>query len=364
MNFHGGYFGSEGVIDFSVNIPPLSYPEGLKELMLDTFEELRKYPEIDGVSARDAIAHRTGYQSDEIILGNGATELIYLYSRSIGVSKALILEPTFTEYRRALELNHVDVAVFSLLDFVKAEGNQLSIAVDDVKLLEQIIYTIVNQKIELLVLCNPNNPTGHLYSRAFVEQIMDGVNDPNFKIFIDESFLDFVSYDKLALSNLQMKGLKSVFLLRSMTKNFEVPGLRIGYGLSDTETIDKMKRYKEPWSLNAFALKAIPFLVNQEGHIERIKKWCESESNFIARQLSEIEGLSYYKGEANYFLIQIPDSMHLTFFDRMLKSKIYLRKCEDFIGLGKSYFRIAIRERAENIILVNAIKEVLSGYSI
>ncbi|MBF4694776.1 pyridoxal phosphate-dependent aminotransferase [Fusibacter ferrireducens] len=364
MNFHGGYFGSKGMMDFSVNIPPLSYPEGLKELMFSTFDELRNYPEIDGISARDAIARKTGYDSEKIILGNGATELIYLYSRSIGVSKALILEPTFTEYRRALELNQVEVHSFSLLDFVKSDESLLSIDVHHSALLTQIIERILTQKIELLVLCNPNNPTGHLYSSDFIQKIIEGVNNPDFKIFIDESFLDFVSSDKLRACNLEASDLKNVFLLRSMTKNFEVPGLRIGYGLSDFETIKKMGRYKEPWSLNAFALKAIPFLVDQEDHIKRIKKWCQEESDFISEALSRVEGLFYYKGEANYFLIKIPELMHLTFFDKMLARKIYLRKCEDFMGLGKPYYRIAIRERDENRLMVDAIQEVFSEYKI
>lgn len=364
MNFHGGYFGTKGVMDFSVNIPPLSYPEGLKELMFVTFDELRNYPEIDGVSAREAIAHKTGFRSDDIILGNGATELIYLFSRSIGVSKALILEPTFTEYKRALELNQVEVHTFSLLDFVKSEEGRLSIDIDDTALSTQIIEQIIEQKIELLVLCNPNNPTGHLYSREFIKNIIEGVNNPAFKVFVDESFLDFVSLNKFKRCNLEASDLKSVFLLRSMTKNFEVPGLRIGYGLSDSETIEKMKRYKEPWSLNAFALKAIPFLMNQDSHIELIRKWCKAESDFIAEQLATVKGLSFYKGEANYILIKIPDSMNLTFFDKMLDHKIYLRRCEDFLGLGKSYYRIAIRERSENKIMVDAIKEVFSEYNV
>ena len=364
MNFHGGYFGKKGMMDFSVNIPPLPYPEGLKELIFETFDELRRYPEIDGISARDAIANKTGFKSNEIILGNGATELIYLYSRSVGVSKALILEPTFTEYKRALELNQIEVHTFSLLDFVKSEESQLAIDINNPTLLTQIIEEIIKQKIELLVLCNPNNPTGHLYSREFINKIIEGVNNPTFKVFIDESFLDFVSFDKLEMCHLESSDLKSVFLLRSMTKNFEVPGLRIGYGLSDFETIEKMRCYKEPWSLNAFALKAIPFLMNQEDHIKLIKKWCREESDFIAKHLAMIKGLRFFKGEANYILIKIPDSMNETFFDQMLEHKIYLRKCEDFIGLGKSYYRIAIRERLENKIMVNAIKEVFNEHKV
>ena len=97
MNFHGGYFGDKALIDFSVNIPPLSYPEGLKELMMETFDNLRRYPEIDGVSSKQAISEKTGFDLNEIILGNGATELIYLFSRSVGVKRALILDRTFTE---------------------------------------------------------------------------------------------------------------------------------------------------------------------------------------------------------------------------------------------------------------------------
>lgn len=358
MNFHGGYFGDKALIDFSVNIPPLSYPEGLKELMMETFDNLRRYPEIDGVSSKQAISEKTGFDLNEIILGNGATELIYLFSRSVGVKRALILEPTFTEYRRALELNGVEVLSFSLLDYVTTHGKKSTIDMNHPMLVSDIVNSIKENNVDLLVICNPNNPTGHLYTRDFVKDILNAIKNENFKIFIDESFLDFVPDEKRLTCEILKEDLDKVFLLRSMTKNFEVPGLRIGYGLCHKNVIELMKRYKEPWSLNAYALAAIPFLIHQDDHLSYIRKWCKSESDYLASEFDTIEEINYYKGNANYLLIKIPKILESSFFDEMVGKNIYLRKCEDFRGLGKSYYRIAIRERNENEKLVNAIKEV------
>lgn len=360
MNFHGGYFGKENLLDFSVNIPTLPYPDGLHQELISALDQLRHYPEIDGESARRAISYKTGVDAQNIILGNGATELIYLFSRSVEIEKAMTLDPTFTEYRRALELNGVETLSMSILmnDSIDEQTNQ-EVLVDQYKIIE----VIEKESIDLLVLCNPNNPTGHFYDKGFIEFILKNVKDPNFKLFIDESFLDFVSEETLDGYESFMMNLVdkyNVFLLRSMTKNYEVPGLRIGYGIGNKEIINQMYKYKEPWSLNSLALVAIPYLIGQNKHLLEVKKWCFEETNYLYDQLSKIPQLGVYKSTANFIMLVVPDKLACRFFDLMLTKKIYIRKCEDFIGLNQKHYRIAVRERIENDKLIKAIMEVFN----
>lgn len=361
MNFHGGYIGSDNIIDFSVNIPTLPYPDGLEAVLIDEIKGLRKYPEIDGITACHAISEAISWPVDQIILGNGATELIYLYARSVKIQKALIIEPTFTEYKRALELNGVPIETLSVLDEFHVVKGALEVEIDQSVFADKVVDRIKSEKADLLVLCNPNNPTGHYYSADFIRKIIEGVNSENFKVFIDESFSDFLSDDISQKVMLTDDCPKNVFLMRSMTKNFEVPGLRIGYGLADKSTINLMKKYKEPWSLNAFALKAIPFFMTQTTHLEGLKKWSNEELLYTLSELIHIKNVEVFRGYANYLLMKVPDGEGHVFFDRMLSQGIYLRRCEDFQGLGESYFRIALRSREENAYLVKIVKEVMEN---
>lgn len=364
MNFHGGYYGKNALLDFSVNIPTLEYPDGFEELMISAIRELKKYPEIDGESAKREIGNHTSYSEEQIILGNGATELIYLYARSVEIGKAMIIEPTFTEYRRALELNEINVISYSLLNEIDERDSMLLIDTSDEGMLKKLVDKINEENVDLLVICNPNNPTGHLYQDDFFERVYSGVNVKNFKMFIDESFLDFVSWkaqNKMSYSNECRKGM---FLLRSMTKNYEVPGLRIGYGISDGDTIRKMSKYKEPWSLNSFALVSIPFFLKQTSHLEKIKNWCEEELDFLIEKLLGINGIKVFKPYANFLLIRLENIRGEHFFENMVKNGIYLRRCEDFEGLDNQYYRIAVRERKENKILLEKIEEALHESSI
>ncbi len=361
MNFHGGYFGKEKLKDFSVNIPTLPYPNGLKELLIDEIEGLVRYPEIDGITAKQAISASIGVDDSQIILGNGATELIYLYARSTGIKKAVILEPTFTEYRRALELNEIDVVSFSYLDQIKQDGNISSINLNEEAFAEAVAEKLRGESADLLVLCNPNNPTGHYYEAAWIESVIEKSGIEHLKVFIDESFSDFLKSEIKERIEIKPSESNHVFLLRSMTKNFEVPGLRIGYGIGNRDTILKMSKYKEPWSLNAFALKSIPFFLKQQAHLEMLQKWSNDECNCMMDTLKKVQELTVFEGYANFVLIKVKDGFGDVTFKALIDRGYYLRRCEDFEGLGKDYFRIALRSNAENVALATVIGEVIGG---
>ena len=351
MNFHGGYHGKDKLKDFSVNIPTIEYDPKFKALVMSNFDMLLKYPELSGVETINKMADSLQYKPEQMILGNGATELIYLYARTINIKQALILEPTFTEYRRALETHQVDILKYPLN---LENPEQLEV--------DKITDFINAQDCDLLVICNPNNPTGHLYKIEDLEYILKNVTVKQFKIFIDESFIDFVSTEYTEEYMVKMRKLIEMypmFLLRSMTKTYAVPGLRIGYGIGNCQIVDQLYKYKEPWSLNTFALLSIPFFLDDLDAVKRVRTWSLTENEFMAKELSEISGIKLIAGKANYHLIQIEKMKGTIFFDKLIEKGFYLRTCMDFIGLGEQYFRIALRSREENELLINAIRSVL-----
>jgi len=352
MNFHGGYFGKDKLVDFSVNIPPIPYDDSYRKMLIDHINTLQKYPELSGEETKRALSKRLGYKSEALILGNGATELIYLFARTQEVKKALILEPTFTEYKRALKTYQVEIL-----------RHDLDLSAPQNLDTEKIINRINAEAIDLLVICNPNNPTGHLYKIEDLQRILEGVRTSGFKLFIDESFIDFVSVDYQKTYDVAMKRLMdqyTIFLLRSMTKTFSVPGLRIGYGIGDANLIHKMHKYKEPWSLNTFALVSMPYFLDQKDQIDAVNAWSRRENVYMAEGLENIKGLKLIKGEANYHLIEIINMSGQVFFDRMIERGIYLRTCLDFDGLGEQFFRVALRQHEDNKWFLTQLSEVLN----
>ncbi|MBS7527378.1 aminotransferase class I/II-fold pyridoxal phosphate-dependent enzyme [Fusibacter paucivorans] len=354
MNFHGGYHGDESLIDFSVNIPPTVYDASFQKLLIEHIDDLIKYPELSGEATKIKMAKVLGYDMKQLILGNGATELIYLYARTVPIRNAMILEPTFTEYKRALMTHGIPVISYPL-----------SLEAPESINVPKIADFINENDIDLLVLCNPNNPTGHLYAPEDIEAIIKSVGRHDFKLFIDESFIDFVDETYQQRNADQMKQLLSdypVFLLRSMTKTYAVPGLRIGYGIGNQAIIESLYGYKEPWSLNTFALISIPYFLEHSDHRSQINTWCEIENQFVAAAMASFEAagkIRLYRGCANFHLIEVKAVDGEVFFQRMLDKGIFLRTCNDFEGLGKHYFRIALRTRAENQQMLDAMAKAL-----
>ncbi|MBE0450239.1 MAG: aminotransferase class I/II-fold pyridoxal phosphate-dependent enzyme [Clostridia bacterium] len=351
MNFHGGQFHRENVSDFSVNIPELEFPLGFEEVIKDALLQVRKYPDIDGMNAKKSIAEYNDTEVDQIVLGNGATELIYLMSRALDIKRATIIQPTFTEYERALVQNNVDVKHY----YLKPEN--------DFKLdKDELVQHLIRTSSDLLVLCNPNNPTGTFIEMDTIEAILLRVKKSGLMLMIDESFMDFVSdyrfdqhRDRL---NVLMKS-HSILVIRSMTKNFMIPGIRLGYAIGSKKIISAMNKLKEPWSINGLALACIPFLLGQNNYLVDLRNWCQGEFCFMLSKLNEIEQLTVFESTTNFILFRLDMGSPKEFMSSIIKGGAYIRTCEDFEGLDHRYFRIALRNREENIKLIKLIMEAI-----
>lgn len=351
MNFHGGQFQREDVIDFSVNIPELEYPEGFEDVIKKALYQIKKYPEIDGISSKKAIAGYNDVDLDQIVLGNGATDLIYLMSRALDIQNATIIQPTFTEYSRAMILNNVEIHHYHL----KPENNFM-LNKDD------LLHHLAKTNSDLLILCNPNNPTGTFIEMDVIEEIMLNVQNKDMMLMIDESFIDFVSGYRVDWNRESLNALiksNSVVVIRSMTKNFMIPGIRTGYAIGSKKIIAAMNRIKEPWSINALALACIPFFLKQNRFLSDLRNWCHDELEFMLSSLRELEHLTVFESSANFILFRLDKESTNDFMSSVIEGGAYIRPCEDFEGLDRRYYRIALRSREDNIKLLKIIMEAI-----
>ena len=343
MNKHGGYQGKNNeMLDFSVNINPLGIPGGIREKLIAGIDELVKYPEITGVSAIQKIADDLAVLPENIILGNGAIELIYLFARSMRSGKALIVQPTFNEYERALKLYGWDVV------------HHVLTAEDNFTLNPEALAAVINnEKPQAVFLCNPNNPTGLVYSNDFIREMLEH-SAPEITWFLDESFMDFS--EETGNLSLVKEAKQSVFILKSLTKFYALPGLRIGYGVGVAPIIRTMERFKEPWTINTLGLIAATGVYDEKDYASQTKTYIKGERQRVFAALSQIKTLKVYPSGTDFHLCQLLKGTVAELQIDLEKEGMSLRTCEDFIGMDNSYFRIAIKKEADNTKLLTFLR--------
>lgn len=319
MNKHGGYRGDD-LIDFSVNLNPTPKPREWLSRFYDTDRLITDYPEIDQASFRTFLARRLNCSPAELIIGNGATELIYLLAQSLHVTTVGIFEPTYSEYRRAFEAFGKRVVSIPLPPDTDFSPSFLDIPPCD-----------------LYILCNPNNPTG-----TYVRDL-SGLIERQAWILIDESFVDFVERP------LDFTG-DNIIRLRSLTKYYGLAGLRIGYLQATRRLIDRMRRYQPPWSVNAIVLELIEPLMDSVDFRQRTRRWLSQERDRYRTALPRLIG-----GEANFFFFQAEAAT----FDVLKDRGFFLRRCEDYVGLGPDCYRFCIHTPTNNQSLIKVLKEIL-----
>ncbi len=342
LNPHGGdHQKPHGtVLDFSVNVHPLGFPPEISLMVERQASNLAYYPSIDGREAAGILADDLGIKPNEVILGNGAIELIYLYARVHRDKTVCIIGPTFNEYERAFRKSGAEILHFNLLE---EEGFRFC-----PKRFDGFLHA--HPECDTLVLCHPNNPTGQgiVDIGGFLK--LAGDRD----ILVDESFLEFTDLP----SFLPWIGESKLVVLRSMTKFYALAGLRIGYACGAPSRIQELMDHKEPWTINTFALAAVPILVQAKDYQKEVKEWVETEKRVFLQELKKEKAWIVFPGQANFLLVKFPFSL-IPIRKRLLQAGIYFRICTDFEGLGENYGRFTVRDRSDTLQLLGKIKEAV-----
>jgi len=333
------------VLDFSANLNPLGPPPGviqaLYSLSYELSEAISHYPDSGACHLRYALAEKLGIKAENILVGNGSTELIRLTALAYFAKgeQVLIAEPTFGEYQVACQ-----IVGASLLKQQLLEENDFQLNVDEtVKLIKQ-------HRPKGIFISNPNNPTGRHLLQADFEEILDASKDS--LVVLDEAYISFVDSHWASLNMIEGNNL---LVLRSMTKDYAMAGLRLGYGVAGEGIIATLRRICPPWNVNALAQKAGIIAMNEGGYLKRCQIKLRQAKKYLIAELSSL-GLPPLPSEANFFLVKVGDASK--FRHELLKRKMLVRDCSSF-GLPQ-YIRVAPRTLPECQSLVAAIKEVRS----
>ena len=334
----------ENLLDFSANINPLGPPEWLRSVISSNVESVVHYPDPGSQSLVDSIARRHGVRPDEVIVSNGTSELISLLPRALDASEALVSVPAYIEYAKAARLCGLDVEEIALcesdgflLDFGRIESHLPGPS--------------------LVFLGQPNNPTGQLFDASELRRLAPKYPDTTF--VVDEAFIDFVE----GCETLIRQRPPNVLVLRSMTKFYAVPGLRLGYAVGEPPLADRLRGLLPPWSVNVLAQAVGVAALEDEDYARRTRQLVSTERKRLSDELSGLPGLKVYGGTANFLLASSngPGKGAAQLARQLLENGIAIRVCDNFSGLDGRFFRIAVRTGPENDRLLSALTSALGS---
>lgn len=333
------------IVDFSASINPLGLSSMVRKSIICALDSLVHYPDNSHLELKEELAEYHGLSPANIVVANGSTEIIYHLPAMLPGSRALIVSPSFNEYVRALGQQHWDVRHFIL----KPESN-FSI---DLMALERTLA----EGYAALYLCNPGNPNGTLYPLRTIEQIYSLCIASGTFLVLDEAFMDFC--EDSSAKRFIVKGDNGI-VLRSMTKFFGIPGLRLGYALSNTTMAGRLDVMGGPWSVNTMALAAGVAALQDSEHNRQTIEFIRQERRSFYDRLSTFKQLKVYPSSANFLLAEITDGMSsMELRDRLMHQRLLIRDCTNFMGLSPQFFRIAVRTAEENERLLEALKRIL-----
>ena len=324
------------IIDFSSNINFAFSPEFITETIKENLESILSYPEIYSHTLKEKASKCLSIRPENILFGNGASELIYIILNSLSPERVTIPIPTFTEYERA--------------------SRNLGIKVRYLKLEEETFQLPPFKKRDFLFISNPNNPTGNLLFQDF-HQLLKLLSFSF--LVVDESFIDFTEdKDKITLLHKAPES-ENILVLKSMTKFFRVPGLRLGYVVGNESVINRLKKSLPPWSVNAFA-QIVGKRLFEFKNIKGVRKKIEDEKRFVFSELTKIKTLKIYPSVTNFFLIKIlTPHTAATVQKELLKKGILIRSCSNIPSLGEKFIRITVLDHDKNLLLLKSLRELL-----
>ncbi len=330
------------LLDFSANINPLGMPEGARRAALEAWPELGHYPDTHCLELREALAAYHGLDPTRILVGNGSTELIYLLARALNPRQALIVTPAFSEYERALRVSQVPVAFHATSE---DRYFTLSQAPDP-------------QGADLVFLANPASPSGALLPPDELSRIIAALEAAGAYPILDEAFIDFVEAASLKS---RLRDFARLLILRSFTKFFGIPGIRLGYLLAAPELVQRLAAVQEPWSVNTLAQAMGRACLEDLDYMKRTREFISQEKEYLYNRLRALPGLLPFPSQVNYLLVKLirPGLTTAGLQAMMLAHRIVIRDASNFRGLDERFFRVAVRLRAENDRLLEALEMCL-----
>ncbi len=340
---HGGdIYKNNGItLDFSINTNPLGMPETARRALEASIDTFTIYPDCRCSALRKSLAEKHGIRSEYILCGNGAADLIFRVCACLKPKRALTLAPAFSEYERPVTLFGGEMLEHHLRE---ADGFALT----------ESILNALSPAVELLFLCNPNNPTGKLAPFDLLHRIAETCLRNGTLLIVDECFIEFTDGPSLIPLLAEFPNL---LILRAFTKFYALAGLRLGYLLcSDTILLERIATFGAEWSVSAAAQAAGIGALKEASWAERTLRVVRAERVFLQTHLAML-GLTVFSSDTNFLLIRSSKPLY-----GLLKAKgLLVRSCENFTGLDERYIRVGLKTHEKNMVLLSAIEEALRG---
>ncbi len=342
------------VLDFSSNCSTLPYPEGFRSFLSENVNQLHLLPEVDSFSVRCKLSERYGLSPESFLLGSGTTQWIYALPRMLGIRRAVIPLPTYSDYRDACMASGLEIEYLGPYpDGSRESARRFS---EDMLRLEE-----TSLERSLVFICNPNNPTG-----LFIppDLLLEVINHFSRAIWVvDEAYAPFVSDDKD--SSIITRNLPSnLLVLRSFSKIYGIPGLRIGCLVTTGDIMEHLRSNERPWAVNRMAQLAAGFLLELPEYEELVRTSCQAEKKRIVSGLGRLPGLEYLPGETHFALFRVQEPLSAEALVSSLKGKgMLIRDCANFSGLSGDHIRISPRMPGDNTRLIAAVKELAASNS-
>jgi adenosylcobyric acid synthase len=330
------------ILDFSANINPLGPPEWLRPVVSSVLGSVVHYPDPDCSLLTEAAAQRYGVAQEQVIVGNGSTEIIHLLPRALDVSRALIVAPTYVDYRYSTKASRLDVSTLLLKE---SDG----FAVDFQELEKRLSSNLI------VFLCQPNNPTGLVFGAQRFRKL--AAEHPTTYFVVDEAFRDFVE----DVDSLTSHRPKNVMVMLSLTKIYAIPGIRLGCAVADESVVESIAGIQPFWSVNTIAQAVGVAALRDEDYVNRGRKLVTEQRETLTAELESLGDLTVYPGRANFLLLRVDrtDIDAVAIADRTLQNGVAIRVCDNFDGLDTRFFRVAVRNEEENHRLCDALRKAL-----
>ena len=331
----------QDLLDFSANINPLGPPESVWRAIRDNLSSITKYPDSQSRELKRALADRYGLSVENMAAGNGAAEILYGIVRALQPRVIGVVHPCFSEYAEVAKVTGATVhGVYAReeQDFLPSRDELLAAC----------------GKADLFIVGSPNNPNGRMLPVEWLREMAVHLRGRGRWLLVDEAFLDFLPGAETLLH--ELKEHPNVILLRSATKFYSIPGLRLGYAFAQPEVTARIAQELPPWGVNSLAQAAGVAGLQDAGFEKATVEWLRGERPFLQKGLAELSGVKTYAGEVNFVLFRCGTE---DLQAKMGRRGVLIRSCAAYPGLGPGYYRVAVRSREENLRLLDCMAQIV-----
>lgn len=336
----------EDIVSFSANVNPLGVSPKLRSTLASHIDAITTYPDREYTSLRNCIAEYAGTEADHVIVGNGSTELISLFIQIKHPKKAVVIGPTYSEYEREISLGGGTTLYYPL-----KEENDFILDVED-------FTSSLNESVDLVVICNPNNPTSSCINRQTMRRILDVCKRYDIFVMVDETYVEFANNMEEITAVSLTNYYNNIIILRGTSKFFAAPGLRLGYAITgNTDLIKLINTRKNPWTINSLAVIAGEIMFTDQEYIKETKELISSERDRIYEILKNQPDFKVYQPSGNFMLVKLlrSDITSQDLFDKTIRQGMMIRDCSTFPFLDNKYIRFCIMSREMNDKLLSCL---------